>query len=350
MFIVAENMVVDGGGTLFPRLKTTQNNPGDCTCFLPDTAGIVSSSIFTGDGPPGDINIEAGSLTVRGGAAIESLTGSGHPGGNISIQAGSILVEGEARIDTGSVAAAPGGDVTIVAESLSLMDKGAIIAESFGTGEAGNIFISLTDTFQSDGGLVTTEALSSDGGNITINAVNMLDLLDSSITTSVGSGAGAGGNINIDPRFVIVQNSSIIANAFGGPGGNINIVAGLFLIDPSSVISASSSLGIDGIINVDSPVADVTSGVTELPAEELDASTLVQAPCTARATGGTSSLTSAGRSGLPMSPDGYLSSPGFELDMNASATRDSTRTKVSELDTTHGDAALQLAMTGLECT
>ena len=215
---------------------------------------------------------------------------------------------------------------------------------------AGDIFVSASNAFQINGGFVSTEALSSDGGNITINAVTMVDLLNSSITTSVGSGAGAGGNINIDPQFVIVQNSNIIANAFGGPGGNINITAGLFLIDPSSVISASSALGLNGVINVNSPVADVTSGVTELPADELDASTLVQAPCAARTAGGTSSLTSAGRGGLPVGPNSYLPSPVLALGTGAASTADTTSTPVPLHTGMQSDSVLLLAMSGLGCS
>jgi len=346
--ILAETIHLDAEGDVFPRTKSPVPPGADCTCLSSDSISIVSSSVFPGDGPAGNISIEANSITVRGGAAIESLTGSSNPGGNISVRGGAIAIEGQSRIDTGSLADGPGGDVTIVANSLSLTDEGAVIAESFGTGEAGDIFISLSDAFRSSTGLVTTEALSSDGGNITINAVNMVDLLNSSITTSVGGGSGAGGNINIDPQFVIVQNSNIIANAFGGPGGNINIVAGIFLIDPSSTISASSQLGLNGIINVNSPVADVTSGVTELPAEELDASTLVQAPCSARATG-TSSLTSAGRSGLPMGPDGYLPSPGYDPGSDAISTA-ATPVPVEIHNDAHGDSALLLAMTEMGCS
>ena len=59
----------------------------------------------------------------------------------------------------------------------------------------------------------------------------MIRLRDSQITTAVGSGRGAGGNITIDPEFVVLENSQISANAFGGPGGNITIRAGVLLSD-----------------------------------------------------------------------------------------------------------------------
>jgi large exoprotein involved in heme utilization and adhesion len=342
--IAVDDLLIDGKGNLFPRTIETPT-PGNCACLTVDTTRITTSAPWDFSGPAGNIDIVADTITVRGGAAIEAVTGGTDPGGTVTIDANSILVETDARIDTGSIGSGPGGDVILNAGDLTLASGGHITASGTGSGLAGDIFITLTDRFQSDGGFITTEALASDGGNITLNAVTMVDLLNSSITTSVEGGAGAGGNINIDPQFVIVQNSQIIANAFGGPGGNINITAGLFLIDPSSVISASSALGLDGIINVDSPVADVTSGVTELPADELDASTLVQAPCEVQ-TADASTLTSAGRSGLPANPNGYLPSPGFSVKSHAPLNANAAKMPVIA----DSSPPLQVAMAGLECT
>jgi large exoprotein involved in heme utilization and adhesion len=46
------------------------------------------------------------------------------------------------------------------------------------------------------------------------------------ISASVLDGTG-GGSVNIDPQFVLLQNSQILANAFFGPGGNISITTNL---------------------------------------------------------------------------------------------------------------------------
>ena len=134
--------------------------------------------------------------------------------------------------------------------------------------------------------------------------------MDSQITTSVQSGAGGGGNIFIDPQFVILQNSQIIANAFGGPGGNIKIIAGQLIADPATAITASSALGIDGSVSIDAPDTDVSAGLAILPASFLDAASLLRAGCSG-ARAGMSSLVEVGRGGLPPDPDGYL--PSLDL-------------------------------------
>ncbi len=343
--IYVDSLLLDGEGRVMPET-------GDPAILFDPVGftGLGSDNLVETGGPAGDVEIVADSIVVRGGASIGSGTAGDSPGGNIEITANQIRIETQARIDAATVGSGTAGSITLNTTDLILSEGGRITASSSGSGLAGDITVNAANSIRISDGSVTTEALMSDGGNITLNAITMVDLLSSSVTTSVGSGTGAGGNINIDPQFVIVQNSNIIANAFGGPGGNINIVAGLFLIDASSIISASSTLGLSGIINVDSPVADVTSGVTELPADALDASSLVQAPCAARAKGGTSSLTSAGRSGLPAGPDGYLPSPGLSLKTNAESTANATHFPEPLHTDIDGSSALQLAMSGLDCS
>jgi large exoprotein involved in heme utilization and adhesion len=343
--IYVDSLLLDGEGRVMPET-------GDPAILFDPVGftGLGSDNLVETGGPAGDVEIVADSIVVRGGASIGSGTAGDSLGGNIEITANQIRIETQARIDAATVGSGTAGSITLNTTDLILSEGGRITASSSGSGLAGDITVNAANSIRISDGSVTTEALMSDGGNITLNAITMVDLLSSSVTTSVGSGTGAGGNINIDPQFVIVQNSNIIANAFGGPGGNINIVAGLFLIDPSSTVSASSALGIDGIINVDSPVADVTSGVTELPANVLDASTLVQAPCAARTGGGTSSLTSAGRSGLPAGPDGYLPSPGIALETGTVSMADSTNVPVPLHNGMNGGSVLLLAMSGLGCS
>jgi filamentous hemagglutinin family protein len=353
--IYVDSLLLDGEGRVTPETgdPAILFDPAGDPATLFDPFGFTTlgsdSRVETG-GPAGDVEIVADSIVVRGGASIGSGTAGDSPGGNIEITANQIRIETQARIDAATVGSGTAGSITLNTTDLILSEGGRITASSSGSGLAGDITVNAANSIRISDGSVTTEALMSDGGNITLNAITMVDLLSSSVTTSVGSGTGAGGNINIDPQFVIVQNSNIIANAFGGPGGNINIVAGRFLIDPSSTVSASSALGIDGIINVDSPVADVTSGVTELPANVLDASTLVQAPCAARTGGGTSSLTSAGRSGLPAGPDGYLPSPGIALETGTVSMADSTNVPVPLHNGMNGGSVLLLAMSGLGCS
>ncbi|MBL8337466.1 MAG: filamentous hemagglutinin N-terminal domain-containing protein [Rhodoferax sp.] len=297
------------------------------TSMLRMNGGVIDSTTV-GDGNAGAVEVNAGGLHLAGGAQIRSFSGGFDESNNGALVVGSgnagrvsVVVSGLATI-SGSVPGRPtgllaetrgagaGGDVNLQASVLQLTDGATISSSSRGDGLAGNIEIALGDSLDMQGGIIATRALTSDGGNIRITAPRLIHLTDSQITTSVQSGTGGGGNIFIDPDFVILQNSQIIANAFGGPGGNISIVAGQLIADPGTIISASSALGIDGSVNIDAPDTDVSAGLAVLQVSFLDAASLLRAGCSG-ARAGLSSLVEVGRGGLPPDPDGYL--PSLDL-------------------------------------
>jgi len=193
---------------------------------------------------------------------------------------------------------------------VQLTDGAAISAESVGTGNAGSITITVRDTFLSQHSPVTTQGSQADGGNIQLTAPRMIRLRDSQVTAAVGGGpATVGGNISIDPQFVLLQNSQINANAFEGQGGNIRITAGVLLADPASRIDASSQRGISGQVNIQAPVTNISGTVAPLPQAFAQTAELLRNRCAARLHEGTvSSLVERGRDGVPPSPEGLLPS------------------------------------------
>src|SRR6185437_15385671 len=125
----------------------------------------------------------------------------------------------------------------------------------------------------------------------------------SRISASVLDGTGGGGSVNIDPQFVILQNSQIIANAVVGPGGNVNIMTNLLLLDANSVASASSQFLIQ------SPIAPAGGRIFPLSQKPLIETALMRQRCAASAEGIYSSFAVAGRDSLPAEPGSWLSSP-----------------------------------------
>ncbi|MEW6298184.1 MAG: hypothetical protein AB1671_10645, partial [Thermodesulfobacteriota bacterium] len=125
-----------------------------------------------------------------------------------------------------------------------------------------------------------------------------------------GGGAGDAGDITVDPRFVILNDSRVVANAFEGRGGNIRITAGVFLASPFSTLDASSQLGVDGTVDVRAPVNEISGTFAPLPTVFLDATDLLREHCARRLQEGKySSFAVGGRDGVPLGPDGFLPSP-----------------------------------------
>ncbi|MGE5794113.1 MAG: hypothetical protein ACM36B_15560, partial [Bacteroidota bacterium] len=289
---------------------------------LLDDGRILSTALGSGQG--GRVEIRAGDLVMRNGALIDARSAAGSSGnaGSIDIAlTGRLTIAGHSPIDgtfsglyTQTQGSGLGGSVTLGAAQVDVADGGRIEAKSTGTGNAGSISIAATDALRIFGGAISSEALQADGGNIDIRVGNLVHLRNSEITTAVGSGAGAGGNIFIDPTFVILENSKVTANAFGGPGGNIQIFAAYFLNTLDSLVDASSAAGVPGTVSISAPNTNQSTQIKVLPAQFFDATQLVREACAGRVgagNGGGSSLVGVGRGGLAASPERFATSTYF---------------------------------------
>jgi hypothetical protein len=79
---------------------------------------------------------------------------------------------------------------------------------------------------------------------------------------------------------------------------------------PESTITASSTLGVQGTVDIQVPVTSLSGAIAPLPQALVDVAALLPARCAVRLSGGTySSLVLGGREGLPLGPAGLLPSP-----------------------------------------
>ncbi len=183
-----------------------------------------------GPGQGEDIVLESQSLVVRQGSNIENFTSGVGASGDIRIQATNILLDDRGGVDRersplginttvrpsedgvseGGVGGV-GGDVVIDTQNLTLI--GALLgATVVGTeGEGGDVIIRASDTVRLVG---DQEAARSVFAGV------------AEISTAIrGDAAGAGGDIRIDARHLILENGSILdASAEGaGNSGDIEI-------------------------------------------------------------------------------------------------------------------------------
>lgn len=249
--------------------------------------GIFSRTV--GNADAGDIHVNAEVLSVSGAGEVNAGTeGAGH-GGTIRITAGRFNLGPNGTVSVTSRGTGRGGDIRIAAGQMGI-EGGSVSALSSGAGDAGNISIDAGEHLISRGGRVTAQADHAGGGNIHIAARNRIHLVESEITASVQGGSGGGGNVFLDPQWVILDHSRIVANAFYGPGGNIHISAGQFLRSGDSVVDASSRFGLNGNILVQSPETNILGKTKILAAQYRDPATLFRTPCAARYAQGESSL------------------------------------------------------------
>ncbi|MDV3348677.1 filamentous hemagglutinin N-terminal domain-containing protein [Leptothoe sp. LEGE 181152] len=285
-------------------------------------ASVETLEQATGDG--GELEITTPNLFVTNGAQLEATTAGEGNAGNIELNVtDTVLVDGvDSAIEASTTpdSTGMGGSVIINPRLVLVQNGGRIAVDSEGTGESGSIAIT-SEQLRLDQGLISAEADSADGGNITLNLGPILLLRNgSNVSATAGrdQGFGNGGNVAITTAdgFVVAvdtENSDITANAFLGNGGNVTVnTQGLFGIEfrpaltPLSDITASSEFGLQGSVTIETPDVDPSDDLVQLPTGLVDASRLVAQGCGAGASDIATALgefTVTGRGGLPPSPE-----------------------------------------------
>ncbi len=287
------------------------------------------STATRGSGNAGNLTINTGRLIVRDGAQAASATISPGSGGNLSVNAEqSVEVIGtSANAASGLFASAivgdgAGGDLRITTPRLIVRDGALLSVSNFqsrnlappGTGPAGNLEIQAATIRLENQGVITAAAAGGDKGNITLDSQDIQMRRQSAITTNA-TGPSAGGNITLNTdTLVALDNSDITANATNSQGGRVIVNAqGIFgtqfrpQLTRESDITASSDLGAEfsGIVEINTPDVDPSSGLVELSTTVVDVESLVaQNLCTPKQAG--SSFVISGRGGLPTSPNDPL--------------------------------------------
>jgi filamentous hemagglutinin family protein len=354
----------ESGGTLAGQFLVGTGNAGTVTITAtgPDTltisgAGSTVSTTTSGAGAGGDISLaSAGDVNISKGGSVTAEASSTGDAGIIGIAAADLLtVSGKnSTVSTTTSGAGDGGSISLSsAGDVQILGGGSVSADSLSTdldaGDTGDITITADNSITLSNGTISTQAVQADGGNIKLTAPNIVRLTGSEITTSIfKDGGGNGGNINIDPQFVLLNTSKIIANAFTGSGGNIQITADNFIPSSNSVVDASSQFGVQGTVVIQSPENDIAGSISQLPQSIVDVSGLLPESCAARHAGGRalSSFVVAGRGGLPTNPDNYLPSFGAGSAPVKSGGTITPGVSVSELGYTNQTT---VAMAGWDC-
>ncbi|QIR40889.1 S-layer family protein [Tolypothrix sp. PCC 7910] len=202
---------------------------------------------------------------------------------------------------------ADAGTIDLTTPNLILKNQGTVTVTNQGTGNAGSLKINANSIQLQNQAFIEAKTESGNGGNIDLQVGSSLLMRDQSQITSTAAGNGNGGNININSPIIIGwENSDIIANAFQGKGGNINInTQGIFGLEyrpqltSENDINASSQLGVNGIVNVNTIGVDPNSGLVELPANVTDPSQQIATGCSINSG---SSFVAIGRGGVPQNP------------------------------------------------
>ena len=300
--------------------------------------GFFSSSL--GSGNAGDIRVNTRQLSIRSGAGIAASAFGQGDGGNITINAGEkVEIKGTSpngqalssiTAVTEPISTGKGGNLIVNTPKLILEDGGRLSVRSRGSGRTGNLEINADFVSFNNAGGIEGTAVAGEGADLNVNT-RILQLRNNSFisaTAGTEGGPGNGGNIMIDTdTLALLDNSSIVANAFSGKGGNIKILAQGNFISPDSKITASSQLGVSGVIEIRTPDSNPSLVLIELPQNFADVSGLISSSCD-KIQGNEFIIT--GRGGFPQNPSQTLPGNTIWNDMRSLAINANTSLKKIE--------------------
>jgi filamentous hemagglutinin family protein len=283
----------------------------------PTIIGAESASPGAG-GRGGDISIEADRLEIEGvkgmrvGVSATSL-GAGSSG-SVRLQLGTLSLDSAAFIGSSNTGSGDAGSVVVRAMDEIDLRGTSLITTSAALADAGTIDVASDSRIDLREGSNVTASAGRNGGSIHLTAPDFIYLRDSSLTATAGTATvagsaqtegGAGGNIFIDPKFIVLDHSLISANAAIGRGGNIFLRADNFLSSATSVTATGAT---SGTVKIAAPELDLAASLVILPGELVDASTQLRELCAHRLGLDFSSFLVIGRGGVSLSPDEALPS------------------------------------------
>jgi filamentous hemagglutinin family protein len=224
-------------------------------------SSIFSAVSETGIGKSGDILFDTGDLILNNGNVSTSTSGQGNAG-NITLSAKNAITAAQgttksavsSNVNAGAVG--KGGDINLNAGKISLTN--ALLANNTsGTGDAGNIRLTAKNEIFIDGRTFISNRVKAGGvgnsGNIDVRA-NTLSINNSNFSTSI-EGTGNAGNVSIlaDGNVSLVEGSSLITNVDQtgvGKGGDINITAGSLQINDGRILTSTTGQGNAGSTSI----------------------------------------------------------------------------------------------------
>jgi len=334
---------------------------------------VLNARTFNADSG-GNITVNVNTLKLTGGGQLLTTAYSSGPAGNITVNAadsvtlsgsdptyfdrlaqfGRLVVDNDgptSALSARSQGAGDAGNVTVTTGQLRVEDGAKIAVSGEQSGNAGNLTVNAGSIFLDKQGELIASTASGEGGNINLQAQDLLLLRRKSQISTNAGGTGNGGNIEINSQFLVavpIENSDITANAVRGRGGNIKITTqGIYGLNfrprqtPLSDITASSEFGVNGVVQINTPDLDPSKGLAALSGELVDVSGLVGSGCEA-AREQSSQFVVTGRGGVPPNPNETLRHARVLVDLGTpSVSQESALTTNSPYPTVRSTTDIQ---------
>lgn len=271
-----DNLAVSGTSIVSTDANSPGSHAGEVVLTAPyvsigDGSRVSSSAPVLGATGAGSITVNAAhSLTLSGELRSDTFDGAS---GTITINTGNLNITGNGLLSSALVSnpsAAPrtAGDIVIAADNVTLSDDGRIQSNVLfsNSGSAGNITIDANKVSLLDRSSISAsiDSVAGTGGDITIRAADAILVSSNPVgqvkefgSISSNTTADDAGHINLTSKNITVTNGGTVST-FGQPGstgsaGNIALSATDQLTVDSGFINTQSASANGGNITISAP-------------------------------------------------------------------------------------------------
>jgi filamentous hemagglutinin family protein len=264
LVITADQVLVDGGGRATALRSLAFGERGDAGAVqvtarqgLTLRAGGSLAVMSLGQGRPGSIAVQAGTLLIDGTGASDTVTGIGGDAivdgaaGPVSVQAQRIDIREGGKISSGTLSNQDGGSVQVLADSLridggsGLSLTGIMSDSTVGRGNAGSVSVRARQIEMLADGQISSAAIDINGsldgpargGQVSVHADTLAMASRSGIYSLAGTAGGAGNvDITVTGALSLTGGAGIVANTGGvGPAGTVTVRSGSLSLSGSDV-------------------------------------------------------------------------------------------------------------------
>jgi filamentous hemagglutinin family protein len=226
-------------------------------------------------------DISRGNVYFLRGAKVDT-SGNGFNGGNVRVIGKNIQIKDNSQIISFTQEQEKGGilslDATDIIEILDFTSGGKISTQNSSSDVAGEIKISAKKLFIDKGAAITSTTFANgNGGKISINTNESIELKSNSNISSATAAVGGGGNIVITTPNLVVSDGAFVTSgstarllngtivSATGDGGNIDIISDNSVrIDGGRLLAQSQGTGKAGKIKIYAKSLEVIKGTIEI--------------------------------------------------------------------------------------
>lgn len=250
----------DGGSLQVNASEFVQMDSTPIGALAP--TGIFANSIF-GTGTGGDITVNTRRMTMREGAQVGNQTGAltglglipfGGSAGDVVLNATDVIeIDGlspDSRFISGpgttSFSGAPAGDVTVSTRSMLIRNGANISTTTLSAGDGGKLTVNVTDKLELIGTGIST------GGGVPVEIPSSLGSSSGRADFPSLQATGNAGVLTVDAGQLIIRGGAEVAvNSLGaGDAGTLEIVADLIQLDNQGTINAATDSGQGGNLSL----------------------------------------------------------------------------------------------------